>query len=235
MKIYLLITTLFFIIQFVDQSFSSKSLGKIFNSPTKNLKDFSFGYNHLLASLFWVRVVQDLEVCEQNSEKTKYAAIESEDNVLGEILERELPPSTCHEGWVYQMLDVITDLDPQFKSVYYDGATFLSVLVDDRMGAQKIFVKGLQYYPDSWEVYYRAGYHELFEMQNPEKAAELLRQCARKGGPKWAYALSAKIYDKLGRAQFAIPILESVLARDPHGIFAPRIRAQLEELKRAVQ
>ncbi len=162
---------------------------------------FTFGYDSMVSSLMWVRVLQDADVCDQAEEKQRLPGLGTED-VLTEVLERELPEAKCSEGWVYQMLDIITELTPDFYGAYLDGATMLSVVVDDRVGAQKLFAKAVKDFPDDWRLLYRAAYHELFEMQNPDRAAHLLRLAGERGAPQWVYALSAKIYSKLDQAVF---------------------------------
>ena len=107
----------------------------------------------------------------------------------------------------------------------------LSVLVDDREGAAALFNKGVQHFPEDWELIYRAAYHELFEMQEPEKAAKLLKKAGERGAPRWVYALSSKLYTKLGQAAFAKSILEDVLKNtDADGEHVDRVRAELRRV-----
>ncbi|MEM7646130.1 MAG: hypothetical protein AAF203_04400, partial [Pseudomonadota bacterium] len=127
-----------------------------------------------------------------------------------------------------------SDLSPDFRTVYADGATMLSVLVDDREGAKSIFSKGVAYFPDDWEILYRAAYHELFEMKNPDRAQELLLKAGKRGAPEWVYSLSAKLLTRLGRAQFAKTILESVLTRDRGGEYEKRLKQQLDRVNEAL-
>ncbi len=208
---------------------------KVYIGPSKNIKGFTFGYDDFLASAMWVRLVQDFHICDQNSRKVEYPEFKDKVNPLDEILTRELPPSRCEDGWVYQMLDVITDLQPEFRSAYVDGATMLSVLVDDRKGAQKIFHKGIKNYPEDWELLYRAAYHEMFEMQDAESAKGLMLKAAKRGAPKWVYSLAAQLFSRTGQGVFALSILESVLERDLAGNFSDRIKRRIKIIKEAIQ
>jgi hypothetical protein len=236
MKIYIFILALVISLFFLKSMNIEKVGHTIFVPPSKNIQKYSLGYDNLISSLLWVRVVQDIDICDQKEERVNYPEIKTEgDEVLSEILKRDMPQSRCSEGWVYQMLDVITDLTPTFNAVYTDGATFLSVLVDDRLGAQKIFEKGQVYYPESWEVYYRSAYHELFEMQNPGKAAILLKRAGEKGAPRWVFALSAKLLTKIGQAEFAKTILENVLRKKEDSLHTERLKAQLKRIDEVLQ
>lgn len=208
---------------------------KIFIYPPQNVGLFTFGFNDLVSSLLWVRVLQDVNVCDQVRERGLYPTLKNEEDPLLEILERNLPEAQCELGWVYHMLDAITDLAPDFRTAYADGATMLSVLVDDRNGASTLFKKATQNFPEDWEILYRAAYHELFEMQNADRAAELLRRAGQFGAPEWVYALSAKLYTRLGKAQFAKTILETVLMRKSEGPGVERVRQQLEIINKALQ
>ena len=207
---------------------------KIFIAPIKSMNFFTFGYNSMISSLMWVRILQDIDVCDQVEEKQVLPAFETQD-ILTEVLERKLPQAKCREGWVYQMLDVITELTPDFYGAYLDGATMLSVVVDDRRGAQKLFAKAVIDFPDDWQILYRAAYHELFEMQNPNRAARLLRLAGERGAPQWVYALSARIYSRLGQAAFAKTILESVLRRKSKGEAIERVKVQLKKVNKILK
>ncbi len=210
----------------------------LFVPPATQIQTYSFGYNSMISSLMWVRVLQDINICDQTQVIIETPAnFESSEKIdpVDQVLQRELPQARCEYSWVFQMLDVISNIDPTFLAVYTDGATFLSVLVDDRVGAQKIFERGLLYYPDNWEILYRAAYHELFEMQNPTKAAELLNKAGYRGAPKWVFALSARIMTRLGQAEFAKTILESVLARKSSGFGLDRVKGQLEKVNEIIK
>ena len=211
-----------------DQS-NSDSENKIFIAPIHSMKMFTFGYNSMISSLMWVRVLQDVNVCDQTEETQILPRIKNKD-ILAGVLERQLPKAKCKEGWVYKMLDVITELSPDFRRAYLDGAAMLSVVVDDRVGAQKLFAKAVIEFPDDWRILYGAAYHELFEMQKPGRAAKLLRLAGERGAPAWVYSLSAKIYSRLGQAFFAKTILESVLRRKSKGQGIERVRKRLQEV-----
>lgn len=207
----------------------------VFVSPPQNLQLLTFGFSDLMASLLWVRVLQDIDVCDQSQERSEFPAIENQEDPLAEILTREIPAARCEKGWVYQMLDAITDLAPDFRSAYTEGGTMLSILVDDREGASRLFAKGTVSFPDDWKLLYHAAYHELFEMQNPETAADLLRRAGQHGAPEWVFALSAKLYTRLGQAAFAKTVLERVLERKKEGPAIERVRNQLETINQYLQ
>ncbi|MCC6138306.1 MAG: hypothetical protein IT287_06715 [Bdellovibrionaceae bacterium] len=207
-------------------------LDKKYLKPPAALKDFTFGYNDFLASLLWIRLLQNFDYCESGKySEADYVAPQADapDKLTG-IIKRAIKPSKCNKGWVYSMLDVISDVQPKFKLVYDTGAMFLSVIVDDREGARLIFEKGLPLYPNDWQLSYHAGYHYLWEIQEPKRAAELFHQSVESGAPQWAASLSAALYTQAGQAQLAKIILENALRNNPKGKDEERIKKRLEQV-----
>ena len=149
--------------------------------PPKEMVHFSFGFEEAMASLMWVRLLQDIDICEQNQKPLSYNPA----NSIEDILSAEIVESRCNEGWVYHMLDRITDFSPKFLYAYVHGGLLLSILVDDREGARQIFEKGLEVFPDHYNLNYHAAYHYLAEVRNPGRAAELMKKTHELGGPAW--------------------------------------------------
>lgn len=185
-----------------------------FIPPPPVFRHFHFGYNETMADVFWIRVVQDLSVCEK--------AI---DSIAGSNAGVK-----CDRGWVFQMLDIITDLAPRFKMPYYYGATTLSVLVNDAQGAKIIFDKGVRQMPDSWDVLYRAAYHYMIELGDKETAAKLLIQAGKNGAPPWVFSLAGRLYTDQGKADLAKSVLLEILKADPEGPAAESIKARLKKI-----
>lgn len=200
--------------------------------PPVAIKNFTFGYNDMLASILWIRLLQNLDFCEggKYSGEDFVHPVQSAPDKISGILERAIKPSRCNKGWVYSMLDVISEVNPRFHLAYDTGAMFLSVVVDDREGARLMFEKGLRIYPDNWNLSFHAGYHYLWEVQNAQRAAELFNQAARSGAPKWATALSAALYTKSGQVRLAKAILENALQNNPSGMDEERIKKRLDEV-----
>ncbi len=202
--------------------------------PPENIKYFTFGYNDAFASLLWIRALQNLDYCEGGKyQESDYVAPDVEEkNKLKAVITRKMKPARCHKGWVYSMLDTLTEIQPHFKIAYETGATFLSVGVDDREGARLLFEKGLKIYPTSWRIAYDAGYHYLWEMQNPERSAELLLQALRHGGPPFLASLSAGLYTENGQVEYAkVILLEQLQNKDLPEEVEKRIRERLSDLE----
>ena len=203
--------------------------GALTLAPPEQLKHFTFGYNENAADGLWLRVIQDIDVCDAHS-KTGTKAVTK--NILQQTKGEILAPSQCDRGWVYRMLDGITELTPRFVAAYTYGAVILSVVVDDREGARLLFEKGVRQFPKKWQIAYGAAYHYLYESQDPKRAAELLVQAGQNGAPPWVFALAARLYTRAGQAFLGQSVLEQALKQetDQEGKNAVRIRQRLDEI-----
>lgn len=211
----LLTSSLFSKLQFSEEN--------VYVVPPKEMVHFSFGFEQAIAAIMWLRLLQDIDICTQG-EKKSYSIGSSLDAVLGETL----PKSRCHEGWVYHMLDRITDFSPQFLYAYSHGGLILSIIVDDREGARKIFEKGLKEFPDHYNLNFNAAYHYLLELQNPTRSAELMLQTYKLGGPPWLPLLASRLYVRGGMREAGITILSELIEDNPDSAFVEIAQSRLE-------
>jgi hypothetical protein len=173
--------------------------------PPPYLKYYSFGFNESLADSLWLRYIQDLQKC----------------RLFGHIGEKK---TTCDRGWSFQMLDEITDLAPKFRMPYSVGPLSLSVLVDDYDGAGILFEKAIKAFPNDWQILYKAAYYYIYDKKDPMRAAHLLLQAQKNGGPEWLALLASKLYDRSGQLVLGITTLKSYLEQ----IRDPAIRKRVE-------
>lgn len=178
-------------------------------APPNSIKYFAFGYNHVLADGFWIRSLQDFNYCEKQ---------------IGKHL--------CKgNGWLYQMLNLMTDLSPKFRMAYSAGGMALTVLVSDIEGASKFFDKAVLEFPEDWIILYKAAYHCIFEEKNPSKAASLAERAAKHGAPFWVYSLAARLYTEGGRKEFALRMVDELKKREADQVNQKVIERIEEKLK----
>lgn len=199
--------------------------------PIKTLQSLHFGHKNSMADLFWLSVVQNMGYCENGDQPSAY----NPGGNLEEILTVELKPSRCHKGWVFQMMDFITDLSPRFEAVYEIGATVLSVVVDDREGAKIIFDKGLEQFPNNWLINYRAAYHYMFDLQKPGQAGDYLMAAYRNGGPEFIPTLVSRLYSRVGRAMLGYTTLKDFVDNNPESPQLERAQERLKELEKELK
>ncbi len=191
-----------------------------FVPPPKEIKHFHFGYAETMADVFWIRVLQDFFICDRAIENLNHTA-----------------STACKKSWVFQMLDLVTDLAPKFGMPYYYGATVLSVIINDPIGAKLIFDKGVRELPDEWDIAYRAAYHYLIELKDSDGAAKLLVQAGENGAPAWVFSLAGRLYSEEGKAFLAKSVLQSALesqlkSSQPDEAAIYKIRQRLEQIEK---
>lgn len=181
--------------------------------PPEHLNFFVLGYQEPVADLLWIRAIQDFDFCESkpapNSTPDQYR---------------------CEKGWVFHMIQAITELAPRFKIAHLTGATMLSVLVNDIDGASIVFDKSVLRFPDDGQLAFRAAYHALIEEKNVEKASRLLIVAGKNGLPPWTFALAGRLQAKAGQLELAKKTLEDALSTNPNGAGVERIQQRLDDV-----
>ncbi|WP_374035289.1 hypothetical protein ACES2I_05850 [Bdellovibrio bacteriovorus] len=178
-----------------------------FIAPPAGLERFSFGYSEVMADLLWIRAIQDFEYCDFNAE-------------------------VCRQNsWLYQMLNSITDLSPNFRIPYAAGALVLTVLGSDIEGATKIFEKGVKAFPNDWPILYRAAYHYMYEVKDNKRAAELLIQAGKNGAPSWFFSLAGRLYSDAGNLELAESVLQNMIDTEQDPVLIKRLQDKIQSMK----
>jgi hypothetical protein len=116
------------------------------------LQFMSFGYSRVFSNLLWLRFLQ------------------------------HTPPKSMGDNevsWIYLDLEAISTIDPEFEPVYFQGAVFLSVITEDKRGAEILLKKATRIFPNNWQYHSYLAYHYQFEMKLPEKAGPEYEWAAR--------------------------------------------------------
>jgi len=147
----------------------------------EHLKIAVLGYQHVVADLLWIQVVQ----------------------AMGE---REVTEEAGH--WIYRALDVITTLDPKFVRVYEVGGIALTTLVVHIDESNRILEKGIQHNPDVWTLPYLLGFNYYFELHDDAKAADYIARASRlPGAPEYLAGFATRLYASAREPQVAIDFL----------------------------
>jgi tetratricopeptide (TPR) repeat protein len=139
------------------------------------LKNYSLGFNGLLADFYWMQALQYIG----------NKALDSKEKVDLENL-RPLNPRL-----LYPLLDNATDLDPQFTAVYSYGAVVLPAI--DPQQAIKFTEKGIRDNPAEWRLYQHLGFI-YWKIGDYEKASEVYAAGAKiQGAPDMMQLMSARM------------------------------------------
>jgi hypothetical protein len=127
----------------------------------------------------------------------------------------------------FQLLNLITDLDPHFYSIYFYGSPYLSVVVNDIEGAIELNEKAIRYheshrYPSLefrqsfwqsvWPFYLQKAYLYLFEKGNLTIAKEAYIQASQEeGAPRYLTSLVKKFETKKGTYEVGINVLKHLI------------------------
>ena len=212
----------------------------IYIPPPKYIHHFSFGYYESLSDSLWLRWVQDVDICGANKvsrqsvlpQKQIPRHIAGQLNQLNDKILVPLRNKICDRGWSFRLLDAITRLTPKFRMPYAVGASTLSILIDDHLGAKIIYERAMKYFPDDWKILYRAAYHYLYELQELEKAAELLDRAGDAGAPFWVKSLASRLATRAGKIDLGIRTLEEYFRglNDSEPAYREEIQARLQIL-----
>ncbi len=201
-----------FLLVIYSQIYASKGLldrPRDLLSPPLGIEHFTFGHRDLTADAFWIRAIQDFDYCEVQVSKNVCSG----------------------KGWLFRMLDAITELSPKFRMPYATGALALSVMVSDIPGATRIFDKAVIQFPNDWPILYRAAYHYLYEVKNKKKAADLFIRAGRSGAPPWVFSLAGGLYNESKERVAAEAVLAEMIKIEIDPTLIKRLQEKLEDLR----
>jgi hypothetical protein len=170
------------------------------------LRLISFGYSRMLSNLLWLRFLQFTP-----SDKVPDGKV----------------------SWIYFDLDTITTLDPDFYPAFEHGGIFLSVVTEDRKGAELLLNKGLRLHPSRWRMYAYLAYHYQFELDEPEKAADLYLNGSRlPDAPPLLGILAARHMAKTKSFESSIEFLENLKRSSRDEVTRKRLQERIDMWKR---
>lgn len=177
--------------------------------PPSIIKEMSMGMKIQWADSLWLRAVQDFDYCDQKINETECRG----------------------KSWLFQVLDLVTELDLKFEEAFFYGGLALTIIVSDYEGASKIFDKGVNQFPNKWQLNYAAGYHSMIEEKNYSKAAERYLAAANNGAPNWIRVLSGTLAAKGGDTKFAEKVIEQMIELNDEPKYIKRLKAKLDAIK----
>ena len=145
------------------------------------LKLASLGYEHVVADLVWLRVIQ----------------------VFGA---RHVTQDDYN--WVYRALDVTTTLDPQFVEAYLAGGLVLTVIADHVDQSNRILKKGIEANVKDWKIPFFLGFNYFNFLRDYETAAIYIEMATKiPGHPPWLPLLAARLHVQAQDPQVALEFL----------------------------
>jgi len=153
------------------------------------LKRAALGYDSLVADILWLKIIQ----------------------VMGGRYKKATPEQA---GWVYNALDLTTDMDPKFEYVYEIGGVFLTVIADNFELSNKILKKGTINNPKSWQPPFFVAVNDFLYLNNIKEAALYMGRAATlPNRPGYLPFLASRLYAEAGNPNFAIELLDNIYSQ----------------------
>lgn len=174
----------------------------------KALNVVSLGYEEVLADLLWARATLMFgENFGQSGDDGWYS-------------------------WLYHMMDLATDLDPQFRGAYKYGGTMLrvnGVFVDQ---SSIIFAKGTHHLPNEWYFPFGIAMNYFVQKKDKRLAALYMREAASlPDGPFYLRNLAASLLDESLGLENALAFLTQEYKVVPPGRAREAIEVKIFETK----
>lgn len=150
----------------------------------------------------------------------------------GKLIRKEVL-SEKEWSWIFDSMELSTDLDPYFLDPYYFGATTLAWDADKVAEADTLLEKALHYRTWDWTIPFYLGFNHFYFLQNNEKASEYLMEASRRpGASPLIVDLAVKLSYKVNRTENAIIFLETVLKRTDDERLRREYEKRLQALRR---
>lgn len=150
--------------------------------------------------------------------------------------------------WLNWYLNTIVDLDPHFEPIYLRGAAMLTysmgeVRADNLLAATQLLRRGVEAFPNAWELYFQLGFNLYFELpqflKGDERTAawrkegiEMLRKATLfDDAPSWMANLVAGMLTQDGQQELAIKHLEQIYAVTSDPEARTHIEGKMNQLK----
>lgn len=158
----------------------------------KLIKAFSLGQQRLLSSFLWSETLLKSDIKHYQKEDLN--------------------------SWMFLRLRLITTLDPYFYVAYLYGGVYLSIIKDDLSGASYIYDKGLEIFPDDFDLHFNAAFHYYYEVGDYPKAINSLEVASKNPkAPSYFVRLLSRLKAEEGNIQDAYVIINSLYENSPEG------------------
>jgi tetratricopeptide (TPR) repeat protein len=118
-------------------------------------------------------------------------------------------PKNRNLDWMYGNLEVITFLDPDFRSAYFYGGMIIPLGKEQVKRGIKFLEEGMQRSPRDWHLPFWIGCNYYYELKDYPAAAEYFARAAKlPSSPEFLDSVRAVILYKAKQPKTALNILE---------------------------
>lgn len=176
-----------------------KAAGEVGALPDGHaLRVLSLGFDRLIADLFWIRTLY--YIGDERSHEAGYPA-------------------------AARLANLVTDIDPYFRTVYAVMPGALSGLARDPDAAVSLLEKGIRYV-EYWKLHFYLGFNYFFWYLDFARAAEQMELATQlPGSPPYLPLLTARLHAEAGTPETAMIFIRERLSQAA----TPEEREQLEK------
>lgn len=168
------------------------------------LNIISFGYNNALSNLLWMDTLAYVGTHIVSDRKYIY---------------------------LYHMIDIITRINPYFKSPYHLAGTIIPWELHKYDKALTILQRGNKYQPNDWIIWFQEGFIYMYFKNNYKKAAYYFNEAAKLPGcPTYIAGLAAKLIAKSYNIDTAINTLYTMFKQTKEKHIKANIKEKLKIL-----
>lgn len=167
------------------------------------LRVLSLGFERLVADLFWLRA------CYYIGDEDVQAAGYPDAERLGEL---------------------VTDIDPHFRSAYVLMNSVLTVLKSSPDAAIALLDKGIRNNPQAWRLHFLQGFTLFYDKHDYARAAKHIQLAFQQGGPPYLQLLATRLYAKGGDPETAMAFIEARLLDTEDQRFRKKLIRRYETL-----
>ncbi len=151
------------------------------------MKVAALGYRQLAADFFWVKAT--LYIGDAGRAARRYPQL-------------------------YDLADLVTDLDPKFRVPYHAAGIVLSVYAERPEESIRILKKGMREHPDNWAFPFYVGFNYFYHLHDHLTAARFLEQASTlPNRPTYLPALVSRLYAQAGQPETALEFLGRMYER----------------------
>jgi tetratricopeptide (TPR) repeat protein len=120
--------------------------------------------------------------------------------------------TTRNYPYLFNLLDLITDLAPRWEGPFLFGAAILPTEANSLEDGLYMIEKGLVFHPDVWRLWFFKGFYHWQSLEDYETASKALLEAAKlPKAPIYVGLMSATLATRTGRRDFASRFIEEAL------------------------
>jgi hypothetical protein len=137
--------------------------------------------------------------------------------------------------WMAHILDLVTDLDPRFRIVYYFGGIVLALEAEQPEESTALLKKGMRQFPDYWKFPFFVGFNYFYYQADFASAAEYISLAASlPGRPEYLPRLAASLWARAGKTDDAVAFLRTVEAAVDDERVKENLRKKIADLEAGI-